>query len=127
MPTREIEVPILDVDKDGNPVVGRTMRMRVHNCEYGEYPWDHWQRRALARGVSEKLAHLGRDLMREADQHTWTDELQKECGWSDDGEEMIRLALESPATALERWGYLMETDGLRGRFTETGGWEPLEQ
>ena len=82
-------------------------------CVYGKYPWDHWQRMALERGVSEELATLGRSVMREASQHAWGEMLRSLCGWNDEGRRMIALALRSPKTARQRWGWLMETDGQR--------------
>jgi hypothetical protein len=82
-------------------------------CTYGQYPWDYWQKRALARGVPADLAGLGRAVMREADQHCWCERLQSLCGWRDQGRRMIALALRAPATARLRWEWLLEMDGLR--------------
>jgi len=82
-------------------------------CDYGQYPWDHWQRMALERGVPEELAALGRSVMREASQHEWGERLRSLCGWNDEGRRMIALALRSPKTARQRWSWLMETDGQR--------------
>ena len=79
----------------------------------GQYPWDFWERRALASGVPADLATLGRAVMREADQHGWCGRLQSRCGWHDDGRRMIALALRAPAKARVRWDWLMDTDGLR--------------
>lgn len=79
----------------------------------GEYPWDYWEQRALARGVPRDLASLGRAVMREADQHGWCERLQSRCGWRDDGRRMIALALRAPRKARVRWEWLMDTDGLR--------------
>lgn len=74
-----------------------------------------WQKWALEDGVPEELAGLGRALIREADQHNWSQSLQNECGWSDSGAAMLRLALESPAEARERWEFLLASDGETGR------------
>ena len=82
-------------------------------CTYGQYPWDYWEKRALARGVPRDLAGLGRAVMREADQHGWSARLQSLCGWRDEGRRMIALALRAPETARLRWEWLMEMDGLR--------------
>ena len=41
------------------------------NCVYGQYPWDDWERDALAAGVPKDLAGLGRLTVREAYQHAW--------------------------------------------------------
>ena len=85
--------------------------MRRLRCKVGEYPWDEWKERATAAGVNDKLAVLGRAAIREAYQHSWSAELQTECGWDDDGDAMIELALRDPARAHERWSLLMATDG----------------
>jgi hypothetical protein len=61
---------------------------------------------------------LGRSMIREAYQHDWPAKLQSECGWDDDGEAMIELALRDPARTDRRWRWLMETDGERGFLGE---------
>lgn len=103
------EAPSMFVMADGGIRKG-TIRFRKH-LDRSFYAWDDWQQRAKAAGVPDDLAQLGRSLMREADQHGWSDELQAECGWDDDGAAMIALALSDPATARERWSWLIETDG----------------
>lgn len=82
-------------------------------CAYGHYPWDDWERAALARGVEKELANLGRAVMREASQHDWTERLKSLCGWRDGGKRMIVLALRAPETARRRWSWLLATDGER--------------
>jgi hypothetical protein len=95
----------------------------VLDCVYGQYPWDNWERDALAAGVPKDLAALGRLTVREAFNHSWDDRLKSLCGWYDQGRRMIRLALRSPATAEQRWQRLLDTDGLRGKYDEaTGEW-----
>ncbi|MET0013040.1 MAG: hypothetical protein ABW088_05245 [Sedimenticola sp.] len=79
--------------------------------EYGDYPWDRWERLAEAAGVSKELANLGRSLMREANQHQWSRELKVVAGWVDGGEEMIKSALSRPEETKLYWAYLMDTDG----------------
>ncbi len=92
-------------------------------CAFGHYPWDDWERWALACGVEAELAALGRLLIREAYQHGWEDWLQNLCGWADDGQALLTLALGSPVEARWCWSRLMETDGLRGDVhPETGQW-----
>lgn len=49
-------------------------------CTYGQYPWDFWEKRALARGVRRELAGLGRAVMREANQHTLQGERSRGVG-----------------------------------------------
>lgn len=92
-------------------------------CTCGHYPWDDWQRCALTRGVNNELATLGRAVMREAYQHDWEARLQALCGWNDNGEAMIELALSGPDQALFAWQKLLDTDGCRGsRNEKTGAW-----
>ena len=98
---------------------------RVVGCEYLHYPWDDWERWAIAQGLAADLAALARLTIREAFNHTWDERLKSLCGWRDDGRRMLRLALRSPKTAEKRWNRLLETDGLRGEYDEqTGQWNP---
>jgi hypothetical protein len=95
----------------------------VLQCSYGHYPWDDWEKKSLAKGVSKELAALGRLTMREAYQHDWEDRLKSLCGWYDQGRCMIRLALRSPEMARQRWQRLLDTDGYRGEHDpQTGEW-----
>lgn len=80
---------------------------------YGAYPWDDWQRFALAAGLSPELAALGRQLMREADQHCWCERLRAECGWNDGGRAMLSRLLAQPRRTAARLNWLYETDGQR--------------
>ena len=100
------------LDEDGTLRYVPTRRLR---CKPGGFPWDEWQRRASAAGVPDALASLGRAAIREAYQHSWSPELQRECGWDDDGEAMIELALRDAAGAERRWSWLLETDAGRAR------------
>jgi hypothetical protein len=86
----------------------------VLGCEYGHYPWDDWERWAIAQGLDRDLAGSGRLLIREAYQHGWDDYLKVHCGWRDDGQALLAQALRSPKTARRQWDVLMRTDGLRG-------------
>lgn len=96
--------------------------------EQGRYAWDRWELEAIAAGVDKDLAGLGRAVMREAVQHDWTKKLKAECGWKDTGKKMLALAHRDPAAAKERWGYLLDTDGDRGRWNEkTGDWVPFRK
>lgn len=81
----------------------------------GNYPWDKWERCALQLGVPEELAMLGRAVYREAYQHSWSEDLQAECGWMDSGRAMIVLALLKPQETRRRWQHLLDTDGERIR------------
>ena len=62
---------------------------RVLDCAFGHYPWDDWERAALAAGVPKDLAGLGRLTIREAYQHQWDDRLKSLCGWRDEGRRMF--------------------------------------
>ena len=79
----------------------------------GSYPWDHWERTALASGLAGDLASLGRAVMREASQHGWCGRLQAECGWGDGGRAMLARVLKRPARTAARWHWLLQTDGQR--------------
>jgi len=79
----------------------------------GQYPWDDWERMALAAGLSSALASLGRSLMREADQHSWCGRLRRECGWNDDGRSLLGRLLAQPRRTAARLQWLYATDGLR--------------
>lgn len=85
-------------------------------CSFGGYPWDDWERHALARGLDAELAGLGRLLIREAYNHGWEGWLQNLCGWNDDGQALLAFALRAPKTARRQWEILMRTDGLRGDY-----------
>ena len=97
----------------------RLRQDEVMGSAYGAYPWDGWEKRALARGVAAGLATLGRELIREAWQHDWNEELKARCGWADDGRRLLRQALRSPARAQACWQHLLDTDG--GRFQPNMG------
>lgn len=83
---------------------------------FGHYPWDDWERFALARGLDAETAGLGRLLIREAYNHGWEAWLQSLCGWSDDGAALLAFALRAPEKARWCWSRLMDTDGLRGDY-----------
>ena len=94
-------------------------------CEYGNYPWDRWQRKALAAGVAPELADLGRAVMREAYQHDWDKRLKMLCGWNDHGRCIIQQALHCPAVVRQRWQRMLDTDGYRGEWVD-GEWRPRQ-
>lgn len=80
----------------------------VFECTYGHYPWDDWEKDALAAGVSRDLAGLGRAVIREAFQHGWDPWLRDHCGWNNvgmrlsehpHGQMLMSLALSMPRTA----------------------------
>jgi len=82
-------------------------------CAPGAWPWDDWERMALAARLSPELAALGRSLMREADQHCWCERLRAECGWNDAGKAMLKRLLAQPRRTAARLHWLYATDGLR--------------
>lgn len=88
--------------------------------EAGDYAWDCWQTRAQAAGLPEDLAVLGRAVMREAVQHAWAPELKAECGWSDAGQAMLERALADGEATAARWRELLNTDGGRGDWGDSG-------
>jgi hypothetical protein len=85
--------------------------------EIGDYPWDQWERWAIAQGLDREMAGQARLLIREAVNHTWDQCLMSFCGWGgDDGRALFRHALRSPKGAQRQWDILMRTDGLRGDY-----------
>ncbi len=123
MPTTITKKCVSRLTPFSNPTVAkpRLDESRVIGCEYLHYPWDDWERWALAQRLDRDLAALARLTIREAYQHQWSDRLKSLCGWRDDGGRMLRLALRSPKTAEKRWQHLLDTDGLRGEYNETTG------
>jgi hypothetical protein len=98
---------------------------RVCSCEFGHFPWDEWEKAALEKGVPGDLAKLGREVMREAFQHQWTEDLQYACGLFDGGKQMLTLARRSPKRARARWQRWLDSDGLRSyRDPKTGELKP---
>ena len=96
---------------------------RVLNCEPFHYPWDDWERWALAQGLDPSVVGQARLLIREAFNHDWPEELRVLCGWSDDGQALLALAQRAPKKALGQWNVLMRADGFRGDVhPETQEW-----
>lgn len=94
-----------------SPDRGEKERARLRPDAEGAYAWDRWQMRALGAGLDHELAQLGRAVMREAVQHAWSPSLEAECGWEDEGRDLLELAQLDPETARRRWNWLLETDG----------------
>jgi hypothetical protein len=82
--------------------------VRKFHCKNGEHPWDDWYCAARAAGIETEVALLGSAVMRTADQQSWADDLQTECGWSDNGAHMIAFAVRDPDGARARWKHLLE-------------------
>jgi hypothetical protein len=89
-------------------VVDEAQRWHARRKRKTVPPWESWLVRALTEGVEEELARLGRAVMREALMQGWSEELQAECGWLDDGQAMLELALDAPTLAAERWNDLLD-------------------
>jgi hypothetical protein len=70
--------------------------------------WERWFERALEEGVDEDLASLGRSVIQECCLQRWDEDLRAECGWFDDGEGMLELALLEPDVARTRWCQLLD-------------------
>jgi hypothetical protein len=70
--------------------------------------WERWFERAVEEGVEEDLASLGRSVIRECRTQRWGEERRAECGWFDDGDAMLELALVDPEQAEERWRLLLD-------------------
>jgi hypothetical protein len=113
---QNILTPSPQIAADFQPVGLSPLDERVLSCTFGHYPWDDWERHALASGLDGDLAGLGRLLIREAFNHSWEAWLQHRCGWSDDGQALLALALRAPKSARRQWEILMRTDGLRGDY-----------
>ncbi|MDH5671267.1 MAG: hypothetical protein OEZ06_03905 [Myxococcales bacterium] len=74
----------------------------------GDPLWERWYERALDEGVEDELASLGRTLIREAWSQRWDSRRAALCGWADDGEQLLELALEQPYLAARRWQGLLD-------------------
>jgi hypothetical protein len=70
--------------------------------------WERWFERAVEEGLEEDLASLGRSLIRVCREQRWDAERRAECGWFDDGEAMLELALVEPEQAEARWRLLLD-------------------
>jgi hypothetical protein len=80
----------------------------------GHYPWDHWERAALERGMERTLAQLGRDVIRDADQHNWAKPLRQLC----EEDTLEDLLIRAPYLGRRLCEILLETDGLKIAYTE---------
>jgi hypothetical protein len=67
------------------------------------FEWDEWKERALARGIAEDFAELGKNLMRDAYMQRWPEAVLSDCGWDDDGFGMLALARAKPAETRRDW------------------------
>jgi len=72
--------------------------------------WDRWFVRALSEGLDEELAKLGRAVIRSARSVRLEEERRAECGWSDDGDGMLEMAVDDPEAAEDCWRALLDRD-----------------
>jgi len=93
-----------------------TEAMKQPGCAPGHYPWDHWETNAVKNGMERTLAHLGRDVIRDANQHAWSEPLRQLC----EGESIAELLIRAPYLGRRLCEILLETDGLRVAYTEDG-------
>jgi hypothetical protein len=100
-------------ETDATPMNTTAVDALLPACAYGAYPWDDWERMALASGLAADLANLGRAVMREAYNHAWCGRLRKECGWGDEGRAMLARVTALPRRTAGRLEWLLATDGLR--------------
>jgi hypothetical protein len=82
----------------------------------GAYPWDHWEEAAKERGMERTLAELGREVIRDADQHAWCEPLRELCA----GGNLLELLTLAPYLGRRLCEILIETDGLRVAYPEEG-------
>ena len=97
----------------------------VIDREFGDYLWDHWKAAAVKSGVSEDVAQLGWNTLREKWGHMW-EGFDTEL----DQDHMIKLALEFPEYAKLRWEWLIISDGelaLQPGYEETFGQDVIDQ
>lgn len=80
----------------------------------GGYSWDEWEQAAKKRGMERTLASLGRDVIRDADQHNWAPPLRSLC----DEAALMELLMQAPFLGRRICEILLETDGLRVAFPE---------
>ena len=109
-------IPRLTLSKKPAPAPRLREDEVMAGCDIGVFPWDGWEKHALAQGAAPDLAALGRAVIREAWQHGWRAPYRALCGWRDDGRQMLRLALNAPVASQKLWQWLLDTDG--------GYWNP---
>ena len=81
--------------------------------------WNRWEKAAKERGMERTLAELGREVIRDADQHSWSEPLQSLCN-----PYMLEdLLMAAPYLGRRLCEILIETDGLRVAYREEKGKE----
>jgi len=105
-----------DPENPENAEADTTPPQRVYP-EPPTYEWDFWAEHALKCGIAPELVSLGRAVKREVVQHGWSHRVAELCC----DEVMERLLVEAPQLATRLYDLLLETDGLRVAWVETGG------
>lgn len=68
-----------------------------------------WFVHAMDAGVERDVARLGSEVMRRSREEGWPTGVQAKCGWEEgSGEAMLRLALDQPRAARQRWQSLLD-------------------
>ena len=100
-------VPSYWPERLAESVVAEASGRPPSDATYGPL-WERWFDQALEQGVEDDLASLGRSVIREAKMLSWGVEREAECGWLDDGEAMLELALVDPDRARASWQALLD-------------------
>lgn len=84
--------------------------VKIPGYNQRRYVWEWWHIVALASGVPDALAELGRATMRESLQHNWPAALKAKFG-PDASADMLQLAHDNPALAEKVWREALGRDG----------------
>ncbi|MFD2256215.1 hypothetical protein ACFSSA_05990 [Luteolibacter algae] len=95
-----------------------TLAMTTDFTDYEppRFEWDDWKGKALAKGLDEDLATLGREVYREAINHAWPGRLQWVCM----DPMLTHFLTKSPQTARQFYEAMLATDGFQFAFEENG-------
>jgi hypothetical protein len=96
--------------------------MELPGSQPGLFPWDQWEHAAKNRGMERTLAELGRAVLREAENHNWSEPLRRLC----DPDALEELLFCAPFLGRRLCEILLETDGLRVALPEDGGHEFIQ-
>jgi len=78
--------------------------------------WNRWEKAAKERGIERTLAELGREVIRDADQHSWSEPVKQLCN----GRNLLEMMTRAPFLSRRLCEILIETDGLRVAYPEEG-------
>ena len=79
------------------------------------YRWNQWENAVKKRGMERTLAELGREVLRDTDQHNWAPQIRCLCN----EHALEQLLLRAPYLGRRLCEILLETDGLRVATPET--------